>query len=34
MRKLNLHEFDDEGHFFMDKAQMEIEDMQKLLHTT
>ncbi|MDJ0880394.1 MAG: HDOD domain-containing protein [Gammaproteobacteria bacterium] len=34
MRKLGLHEFDDEGHFFMDKAQIEIAEMQKLLHTT
>jgi len=34
MRKLGLHKFDDEGHFFMDKAQLEIAEMQKLLHTT
>ena len=34
MRKLSLQQFDDDGHFFMDKARLEIEDMQKLLHTS
>lgn len=33
IQKLNLLDFDDDGHFFMDKAEQEIEEMQKLLHT-
>lgn len=33
IRKLKLLEFDDDGHFFMDKAEHEIKEMQKLLHT-
>ena len=33
MRKLGLHGYDQEGHYFMEKARREIADMQKLLHT-
>lgn len=33
IQKLKLLDFDDDGHFFMDKAEQEIEEMQKLLHT-
>ena len=33
IEKLKLLEFDDDGHFFMDNAELEIEEMQKLLHT-
>lgn len=32
IKKLKLLDFDDDGHFFMDKAEQEIEEMQKLLH--
>ena len=31
IEKLQLFEFDDDGQFFMDKAEQEIEDMQQLL---
>lgn len=31
IRKLRLHEYDDEGQFFMDKAKEQVEDMQRLL---
>jgi len=33
IEKLNLLDFDDDGHFFLDKARLEIEEMQKLLRT-
>ncbi len=33
MQKLKLLEFDDDGHFFMDKAELQIQEMNKLLHT-
>lgn len=33
IKKLKLLEFDNDGHFFMDKARQEIEEVQKLLHT-
>ncbi len=33
INKLKLLEFDDDGHFFMDNAELEIAEMQRLLHT-
>ncbi len=33
IKKLRLMDFDNDGHFFMDKAQLQIEEMNKLLHT-
>ncbi len=33
IQKLQLTEFDDDGHFFMDKAKMQIEEMNKLLRS-
>ncbi len=34
IQKLHLLEFDEDGHFFMDKAGEQIEEMNKLLRTT
>lgn len=33
IKKLHLHEYDDDGNFFMDKAEDKIEQMQKLIET-
>lgn len=33
IKKLKLLEYDDDGHFFMDQAEQEVEEMQKLLLT-
>jgi len=33
IQKLKLMEFDDDGHFFMDKADEKIQEVNKLLHT-
>lgn len=33
INKLKILEFDDDGQFFMDKAEQQIEEVQKLLHT-
>jgi len=33
IKKLRLMEFDDDGHYFMDKAEMQVEEMNKLLRT-
>ncbi len=33
IQKLRLTEFDDDGQFFMDKADEQIHEMNKLLHT-
>ncbi len=33
IKKLKLMDFDDDGHFFMDKAALQIEEMNKLLRT-
>ena len=33
VRKLNLLELDENGHFFMDKVDEQVEEMRNLLHT-